>query len=270
MQLKIKHILFIFLILLSSLNGKCSVPKIIKSITEIRYKADIINNDIVKTDTFSNSFGYYTKTTFNEKGKLINLIIYDANKNIDLKVEMKYSDKDKLLAVIDFNSENKIVSIDTFYYSNNKIIKEENRLVYLLNYYVEYKYDDDDLLVEKVYRDKNDDMFKREYYKDSLLVKEVKKEYSGNLSQNCYYYNQDNLLIKRIENNITDSTSVKLIETEECKYDIENKLTERIIYNGMYIFTEIYKYDEIGNWIQKIDYNNSDIISITERNIEYY
>ena len=167
--------------------------------------------------------------------------IYEVNSYNDSIV---YSyEKDKLISFKIYRNKNKVESYKLKYNNSNVNI-----------------YSGDNLITEKVY-DKNNNIIKATFYdsKDKTTT-------AG------YYYNKKKQLITvEYANHIVnvDNPFHQVQNTIKLEYDSNGFLIKEIDFDS----ETIYKYDEFGNWVEKVKINNSEYATskkiVTKRKIKY-
>ncbi len=215
----------------------------VKSIKEIAYDLARDSKSIEKGELFSTS-----KFLFNEEGNFIEKALYDAR---DTLVFQHYYKSNKGL-IIECVSE----QIDrgrfkyVFRYDTQGAIQA--CLVYnskgLLSFRIQCKGDDNGRPIEQIKYDANDkliDRVKIVYDKDGHMIEKALLAPDNSLELKFLYeYDNKGNLIK------------------EEKSNSENRIIASHSYQ--------HKFDQKGNWLQKIEYTNSIPRRIYTREIEYY
>ncbi len=158
-----------------------------------------------------------------------------------------YDENNQLIEIIEFSSENKIVSDCVLKYDDKGNVISEIFKVEDGNQSHKYKYKyDGDFVTEKI--DENIHLKSTSIYK--------------------YKYNTNGNKIEEID---FDADGIKLGELK-YSYDNKNNLIEvKYTEKEKLIFTSKYEYDEVGNWIKKTEsYTADEPAFITTRKIEYY
>ena len=307
MKTKTILLFFVTIILLSCSNKnvendlkKYHLKGKVKSFSEISYKAVMNSGKIVKGER-SRAFGdndVYVK--FNKKGYVIEKKFYKKD-TLDYREEFKYDKNDRIIEKIgygpdgsfywryvnDYDSNgNKTTltsyesdgTIDWFYTykydKHNHLIEETSyNSDKSLDYKITYNYDDKGNMIEKnMYKPdgsldyrhtktyyKNGKVIEEKIYKKSKLFwKEVNKyDKSGNKVE-YHLYNSDGIL----DDIITYKYDDKGNEIESILRNSEGAIIDKAINQ--------YEYDNVGNWIKKIEIPDGKPRYVLERNIEYY
>lgn len=221
----------------------------VKSLKEFNYNATLKNNKIKKKEI--NFYGENIYSLYNLQGNLTQKYIFFDKDKI----------KEKYTYVYDKNynkSEEKFYSYDDNVKANGS-----------------YKYNSDGNLLEYYFRYENSDFLDTktiyQYDKNHNLVELNLYHFDNHLFSN-YTYKYDNKH-NLIEENKTmgQDHHIKTI----YQYNKDNELISSEVSDNYNIFNrkETYqytKYDQKGNWIERIEYLNGKPYTITEREIEYY
>jgi YD repeat-containing protein len=171
------------------------------------------------------------KYQYDKKGSLIEENRYDTDSNLKEKTVYKYDRKENLIEIDKYDSGGKL------YYT--EICKYDRKKNLIENVVQEYNF-------RGVY---NTTIYKCEYdKKGNLIEKNAYDSYNNLKDRNTYRYDEKGNLIER---------NYYYFDLNPLKYTYE------------------YKYDNKANWIEQIQYKEEDdkskqVITITERKIEYY
>lgn len=244
----------------------------------------------------NNSNDNKNKNIKDKKSKIImkEVISKENNNVINSKKVIHYDPNGKITEETYFNKENKIESSDQYLYNKLgdkvewKKINNESKL----SQKTEYIYDSNRNLVQEIqsvysnYKD-NPDVSNTFYKYDSKgRIKTAEFENSFT-SRHEYIYDQNNKLIKMIYYNQDGSKDIDLFDehgnkksdkNNSYKYDIKNNLIEEI-HDYPYGFTKFtieYKFNELGNWIERKTYYSErktelgELQTIERKTISYY
>lgn len=244
-----------------NLNGN------VKSITENSFFALEKFGEIIKGDSFRNTYGELTDNSyieFNNNGYIVKSFSFLSKKN-------EYNVKNQLIAKQHLSEDlKKIVSTETYKYDDKGYLIESN------NDYSKYK--------SKYLNDKNGNCIESNiydstgnlFYKSKTNIRfnkkgdriEDRKSYngygtpsshrikifdkSGNNIEECSYFDNGEILAKTIS-----------------KYN-ENNLLIELIYGRTKIECEYRKFDTNNNWTEEVKFKNGKAIEIIERKIVYF
>lgn len=171
----------------------------------------------------------------------------------------------KLLSKIVYDN----ASYSTFDYENGKLSKYENYSNGVLTTSIVLNYNGNDRPQSELYKNRNDNFLKKYFYKNALLdsTELSIKDSVGNYSVFAYmkyHYNQSNLLVKMVQQNITNQLSY----TTDYFYDASGNIVEYRFYSGSQLeYSSAIAYDtkvnpwyELRNWLNydmTISKNNS-------------
>lgn len=249
----------------------------VKSYTHRRYAVVIKDNQIGKEQLEEDCI---YKSFFDEKGNNIKVSYYDIQGNIWVERLFTYDEKNNIVSNINHSS-NKIDTVEiceydscgnlskstqyggqifkSIYEYKNQIILEHCYFNDKYSYFWFYKYDAKENLIEckkcteeEVILGDDTCIKKGEFYQKSTY----KYDDCGNKVE-MTNYNTDNSINEQqfYEHNELGDV-IKKIRIFETK---KEELT---------IFE--YEYDNVGNWIKEIRYDNNIPIAITERTFEYF
>jgi len=227
-----------------NLNGK------VKSLKENNYKAEEKFGEIVKGEKEES---FTPVTIFNKDGNLIESSMYNANGELEFKTIYKYNEKGYI------NKEITYVANGEFNTNNYHVYNEKGFLIEKNNFNAK-----DSLVSKSNYRyDEKGNNIEINYYKLEEIDYKIKFEYNakGQIIESNYYDSDGSIIgkIKYLYNNKGNEEEVA--STFFYTWTEEDKTKE--------LFK--YKYDEKGNWIERITFDEDNIpLKITERIIEYF
>lgn len=250
------------------LNGK------VKSVKYSTYDAELKFGEIKKGSRSSSGQDnrYYY---FNEKGVKVEEGEYDFYDQIQMKRLYRYNDSGRLMEVSDFNSKDEFAGKKIYRVDDKGDLIETSdfdlkggfmgKIIYIRDdkgHAVEINsYDSMGILGSK---------FKFEYDRKGRILESIYYGSSGELEEETYikYDGEGRKLEVKV---ITEGNVV----VKNFKYENKEKddLTTMIKFENyliMYKTIYRYKYDENGNWIEKISIEDEKPKVIVEREIEYY
>jgi|SRR5690554_1154702 len=274
----------------------------VKSIKETPYKAIEKFGEVTKGDVYVDYFSNIKYAMYNENGnitemrkydspeKTLDKYVYNYDKKGNLIKENKYNSNEKLESKKIYKYDDKLNLIELNKYNSERILesKEIYRYDYKENMVESNEYNSDGTLESKgiyEYNDKENLTEGKLYYSNGKLYYEFiqKRSDKGNMVEKNYWYSFDgaseiNYILKYDEKcNLIESKmyhNKELEHTRVCKYDENNNQIEENRYDSFGKLIEVqkykYKYDDKGNWMEKIEYENDIPKKITEREIEYY
>lgn len=231
----------------------------------------------MKTYTANQKLTSYIKSHFDSKGNVLKTFLYDSNNSIINSKEYGY-DNNSRLSFIKFKLEGGEEYVETYDYDNKgqllnvKTIKADGTVVSETNY--EYDSDGkskvtfypslhnshehqittfnvDGTIKELIYKDREESTIRRELYT---------------------YYTKGKLFKVEAFEKFEDGD--ELIPVYMINYDQYGKEIDRVIYgvNGSVDknIETTYLVDEQNNWIEKVERDNGDAISIERRRIFYF
>ena len=265
----------------------------VASISETKYKT-------------ANEFGDVNITDFNELGNKIeervlnysngnlqckskSIYKYDSQNNKiedcryildnrDVKFTFKFDEKGNKIEVCFYNSNDELKSTDTYKYDDNGYLIEQNNFINNQLMKFLYKYDDKGNRIElKGYNSDGSLDYKSTSKYDDKGNKIEVCSYNGYVKltgKNTYKYDDKDFLIEQVTENNFKTKHI-------YKYDDKGNMIED--YN---IFLDMnggiknifkYDYDEMGNWVKKIEFKKRDLLDkdgipqeTTARTIKYY
>lgn len=236
-------------------------------------------------------------------------IIYNRYLGNSIK-NFNYNEQGELKT--EYFTEEKYSSLKVFFYNNNKKIKTKiynhngfqyqifHREVDSLDYKIQenykvlneienYEFNKNDIIQRKLF-DKNGDLINIKnyqldslkqintfcrYYKDNLLIKEIRKSKNSTIKNAEYYY--DDLTNFTYNENKKLITKERILEGkpfEYISYYYSNNLLSEVVTNAYFDTTYKinfeYKFDRKGNCIREIKYINGVKSYIIKREIKYY
>lgn len=237
------------------------------------YSSDSTSSRIIKNkynnDVLIEAYSYYSRKLVKKTSYK-----YDQKKNI---IETKiYKPTEELLFRYIYQYDNARNKTESHWYDQEgNLLEHENYTYNKKGALVENKKYNDEYLKQKfIYQYKNGRKYETtEFYKeDTSLNKKKVSVYNKNnkivekytylpedvlTSIRIYSYNENNDIIKV---KIHTSDGMIGFDTEESRQQIEFET----------IYTYKYQYDEKGNWIKVIQYENKMPKKIIERHFEYY
>lgn len=256
---------------LQELNLFGKVKSISENSTYATERFGRIEKDPNKKSNHSLDYGSYI--VFNEHGYKTEEYRYKSTGELSSKNLYKYNDKGDLSEVLEYSGSGDLNVNMTFNYNEmghkSETIARNNDGV--LRWRALHKYDADGILLEEYYYFSNGKLSDKFIYKynegkkvqqwvyddrDSLVSKMLVKQFRNDLPSEVYFYNR---------------YSGGAIE--KYKYDEYGNKIEKINFydnriNGKLRFT--FEYDDQKNWTKMIKYENDILLSITERDIEYF
>ena len=271
----------------------------VKSVKVNTYRAEVESGEIIKgqeryslTDTF---------VVFNEKGYIIEQISYAENGKIKTKKTFTYNENGNLITIYDIDSlENKYKNYSFEYNENGNLITIQDEIILSEK---EYEYDKKGNNININYRTSGANSYLKEIftYNEKGNVKEKQQHFEkkshldtksnffydkeGNMSE-YYLYNANGDLERRDSykydekgnrtNWIKYNSNESVVFMVKYEHDEYGNMTKYI--NIDYIDGETlsyqrdykYNYDEMGNWVQRVEYEFGLPSYIIEREIEYY
>jgi YD repeat-containing protein len=171
-----------------------------------------------------------------KQGNIIEEINYKPNGDISSRLTFKYDALGNKIEFINTNvaEDNKISFKQSFIYDSKNRLSVENGYDGISNYRLEYKYGDNDKIIEII-----------KYNAANQIEEKWNYTYSGNL-----------VTIQILKGGI--SLKSKIIE----KYDAKNNLIEKITYNSDNTIQKrnVYKYDDNRHLIQEEEYYQKNLL----------
>lgn len=238
----------------ANLKGK------IKSMKTTSYKAKEINGQIIKekrqtSHPFESDYHMLERKNIhpNYAEELFGSVLENYNEmgNISSIIVHKY----EITYQIDYhyNDENQPIKVEVY--------RTEDGTETLMNTAI-YSYPEPNVVKMKLESEWEETRFFGYIYDN----KRLKSYYDG--KHKAYFVYQEDLLKEII---VQDNHYKGFIRAEyNEKKHISKMTTGDNQSKGQYINTFKYSYDQSGNWIQRINYENGRVISVTERIIEYY
>jgi len=211
-------------------------------------KGNRIERIFLENNSLATRFSYRETYRYDDKGNKTERYRYSLDDSIILKETYKYDEKRNM---IEWN----------YYRSSEDSLTDRKT----------YKYDDNGNQIEYNYTSFLDSSFnKREvtkYDEKGNIIENITYNRDGNLvSTSVFIYNNKGNLI---ETKLYSSNG-GLDQRKTYHYDKVGNLVSWISFDGFDKRKCEYKFDKKGNWIKKIEFENGKLLSITEREIEYY
>ena len=245
----------------------------VKTIKESVYKAVIKNDKItpgLKTSyslNFGDSYQY-----FNNLGNLTSEKNYYANKKLANKYKYKYDKSDKLIESIFGKSKEILFRTEFLYKKDGKLFGEktyyENFVIDIILYLFDKK---GNYIGEEYYDDDGNKLSTGTYVfdKSGLHLEYIKRKADGLIiCKELFGYDgygnkiKKEILIVHHCHKIVYRYDSNQNETDEIIYKSENEIEKHRRYE--------YSFDETGNWVSKILFENNIPVVIYKRIIEYY
>lgn len=222
-------------------NGK------INSISRIKYDKE---NNIIEKTFVGGGNSEIGKYIYDKNGNNIEFTYYHNNDEISFKQINKFDQKNNL--------------IDHRFYEYNGNLRDKTLS----------KYNDNGLVIETKEYSSNGTYIvfsskkTKEYDEKGNLIVEKNYDEKGNLEFIYkYVYDEKNNEIEKI---LSKDNSIEKNTRTFDKFNNCIKNFEYLNNNLKSNFTNNYKYDKKGNWIQRIHFNNDIANRIDEKHIEYY
>lgn len=231
---------------IENLKGK------VKSVREKDYEAVEKFGKATKGET-TRGFTPIRLTKYNEQGNMIEQNRYFSDGKEENKSHFQYNENGKKLKKeiydvakesmyrwnYEYDEQGKLIEIN-IYDSNGELIRK-----------IIYRYDEKDRVIEEIGYNSEGNLEDRQTYEDNGLKNKTES-----------HYNQNGVLVFR--NDYVCDEKGNVITQEYNLYGFYGKdINTKITY-------EYKKYDEKGNWTEKIQYADDVLDQITEREIEYY
>jgi hypothetical protein len=238
----------------------------VKIITETQYKLNDINPGLNEV--------LLTKFSFDRNCRKTTELTTDVGGEIKNKHVVTY---DKLGNIISENKETPTVAgyfTTKYRYDNNKRLekKEVSSSGRIFSTYI-YHYDDNGNvgkmeIKKKPGYDINDEEFEYKYDEQNRLVEEIHRD-GTKFNRIVYVYNDKNQLIRRAEHNERGGITY---ETDYTYDELDNLSSEISAYRGnrTFSYSYVYEYDDQGNWINKRSLSDNKTFSLQIRIITYY
>lgn len=216
-------------------------------------------------------FKYYNGDTTQE---------FQNNSKLELRYKTiyKYDDKGHLLEEIVNNSDSSL------YYKHKYKYDDKGRLIEdILKYKTVYKYDNNGDTIEYLYYDLDGSLYRKEICeynkKRNLIKKNIENETW------IYKYNRKGIRLKvemyvdgklkyiekyNKRGYLTESIDYKNNEKEIIEYDNNDNIIKDIFKESYITRVYYYEYDKQGNWVKVTHIEDSKVVQIHERKIEYY
>jgi hypothetical protein len=176
---------------------------------------------------------------YNTSGYNIQEVFYDSIGNFESCIYYKFDENNNKIEEKRYLPNNKLNYAFEFFYLDNKILKENYGW-----YSLEYIYD-----------------------KDKNLKKKIKYEHEKLYEIHEFTYDLKNQCLKKMTINFKgDTIWVQTNIYNDLGYITTSCSQEK----KLSVYKDVYKYDEFGNWIEKISYSNERPYGLTKRLIEYY
>lgn len=249
----------------------------IESYSEFSYEAI---ERFGKIEKIKNNWKNNIQKKYNEKGNVIELNNYKSEGSLSSMYSYKYNDKENIIELNIYNSDGSLDIKHSYKYDNKGNNTEEQHTKNGRSWLDTYKYDSKGNIIEN-----------KSYNVDGglIMTRICKYDENGNKikdSELCIFD-------KKLSNNYTYKYDKYGNEIEKITYDSDSTLISRWTYkydnnrniieesgflideyepSGSLSRTLIYKYefDQQGNWIKKIEFENNIPTCIFERKYEYY
>jgi len=243
----------------------------------IIFRYDSKGNKIEEKDYYTSKGNLKSKVSIknNSDGKKIEESYFNPQGGLYAKNIFRYDSKGNKIEVIESNSEESPSSKDLFKYNDKGYLIEElhyNSEGNLSTRYT-YKYDINNLIESNWYKGdgKLDMKIINKYDSKGNKIEDKTYDSKGNItSTETFIYNDNRKIIERKNKDFIDSIYLKYI----YKYDSIGNIIEKTLYNLNGVielkWNYKYEYDKIGNWIKMISLRNDIPFEITERKIIYY
>jgi len=215
------------------------MEKKIKSIT--LFKNDYLLDDVQSEEL--NLKGYkYSETKYDTQGNVLAEIKYSQDDEIMEKVVNRYDENGHLIEEIYYMDENEIAERRSFDRDeNSKIFKEYKHYLDESKDTIEYKYDTQGLLIEKVTYDVDGDIERKDTYLYSNAKPIEHKSYDeeGNLVfEKLLTYDDSGQVVESVEWDEERDERIKLVENyddmgnkkETLRYNDQDQLVEKMTY----------------------------------------
>jgi hypothetical protein len=269
------------------------MSKTLKSVSVYRY--DILENgladEIENWDAFIQS-----KTEYAEEGHLIREITYGSWGDEEQLIEYVYDEQTQLIEEKYYQGDEELTESKVYERDpSGRILKEYHRFFDGSEDVLEYQYDENSILKEKVMTDSDGDAERKEVfeYSGDKLVKEMVMDGQGSIiSEASYSYNEEGKLEQTDQYSIEDGRSERIVTVfdaagnrkKELKYNTQEQLVEinRFIYSEDGKLLEIeeenqrgksylaFTYDEKGEHVtgQEELNDKGEVISSIEREFD--
>ncbi len=250
-------------------------------------------------ETNKEYFGEET-LTFDEQGRIIESIIKVPKQKLYIRTEKKYT-PEKITEIVKDGSGKTLEIRETFLKNEKpreKVVKNANGKIRYkevfaydeqgnllkketykkgkkLDHTMVYSYDDGKKILEAKLDPKNDTVYKTLFQYDNVgnLINSLQYDSRGNkYIEYQYEYDEHGNLTKEIQINHVHGTKRENVFAYDDKGNPVNKL--RIFHletrKDTLITDYTYRYDDQGNWIQKVEDVNKVPDKVIERQIEYY
>lgn len=221
-----------------------------------------------------------TLTKYNMHGDITESKVYNYLGHLTDNIQYQYDEHHRLVEMLDYGMQPMIRTIIKY---------DEKGNTTEINYL-----DIEDKVIAQslfLYDDKGNKIEHQEYSKNKQLLLRTTYQYTENNLVEEYHYNAEDHRIKykRYEHQSKEDNTEPLVNdtpTEEEIRDEEDNLIYKYTYqyndrgdviksirynnNNVEVSTYRYQYDSKGNWIEKIQYSGKKPLYITKRKIEYY
>lgn len=218
-------------------NGLIAKEESYKIDNSLRYSVTNSFDSFGKILSEKSSNGGYSKYQYNDDKLLVNTYLYDEDNNLLTFDNYRYNEKNQLI-----ESNNGTTITKYIYNENGLLIKREN-------------YDSKELKLKeylnKKTKSKNWTEFK--YNNNSIKIEEV-----------VYRIDENGKTIKNVTNYFYDNYGNLILENVTIGKD------ENENYYSKFQKSYIYEYDNKGNWIKCIFFNDEKPITYIERILKYY
>lgn len=231
----------------------------------------------MKTYTANQKLTSYIKSHFDSKGNVLKTFLYDSNNSIINSKDYGY-DNNSRLSFIKVNLEDGTEYIETYDYNNKgqllviKTIKTDGTVVSETTY--EYENDGKSKVVFYPSLNTSQEHQTTTFNVDGTIKELVYKDHEENtIRKELYTYYTKGKLFK-VEAFERNAEADELIPVYVINYDQYGKEIDRVIYGVSGTVDKnietTYLVDEQNNWIEKVERENGNAISIERRRIFYF
>ena len=271
-----------------------------RSVEQIHYKAVNITDTVIKEDVhtifkftkkgyitiiigYGKSFWGKTTLLYNKNNNLIDISSYDSPDNIKWKRKFVYNRRGKLSQREDICTDGSCYEKEIYKYIDNKtyvyFYDFDGKLIYYtqesrlkntrtVTYYSsdgnifskrQFEFDKKERIIRYSF-DSHESIYK--YDDKGNLVEEF---FPNDNRKTTYKYDDKGYLSEHAWQNYDADYKITYIYCESGLLMEENHCKNETLYNRT-----TYKYDTKDNWIEKIEYESDNFITVTKRKIEYY
>ena len=254
----------------------------VKSIRERTFIANEETGNITigrQVDPADGSHSHYKE--FNKKGFIIELIKYDGEDFVKSSAQYKYDSDNRILKEKLYSSDGNLNSIISYVYDSKHLISKFNIRNNDTTSYIEFAYNDKDLLIEERHYSNSDLRYitdVRIIQSDSSITEERTTSFTD--SEDIYYEKiiteSNKLVYTELDMFLPDAWPERTNIINTYMYNdrgniSENKrITKRLTVEEFTITYDYEDYDNQDNWVSMYKYINGDLGNYIERKIEYY